>query len=131
MIKKEEQLKKSNFGEIFDMIFGGRYIIVLMAVFSIYCGFIYNDIFSKSIQIFGTSWNYECEYEAAPGDNNEIVYKCPDTSVQLNPQYNFSHAYFYGSDPIWQIAENKIVWSNSFKMKAAVVMGIMQMLFGL
>jgi V-type H+-transporting ATPase subunit a len=131
MIRKEEQLKKSGFGEIFDMIFGGRYIIILMAVFSTYCGFIYNDIFSKSLNFFGTSWKYECDYRAGQGDEGKIEYMCPETGVQLSPQNNFTHAYFYGSDPIWQLASNKIVWSNSFKMKSAVVMGIMQMLFGL
>lgn len=44
------------FFQIFGMFFGGRYIIMLMGLFSMHAGLLYNDAFAKSFNIFGSSW---------------------------------------------------------------------------
>jgi V-type H+-transporting ATPase subunit a len=42
-----------------EMMFGGRYIIMMMALFSIYTGFIYNEFFSVPFELFAKS-AYAC-----------------------------------------------------------------------
>ena len=51
LIVKEKDLAKFKGGEIWDTMYGGRYIIFMMGIFSMYTGFIYNDIFSKSMSL--------------------------------------------------------------------------------
>lgn len=46
-------------GDIMEMVFGGRYLILMMAIFSIYTGLIYNEFFSVPFEIFGPS-AYAC-----------------------------------------------------------------------
>lgn len=124
MVLKEKPLaaKKSD-NEIWNIFFGGRYIIFLMGLFSMYTGLIYNDIFSKSLNIFGSYWRIN--YNFSTIDSNK--------ELQLNPSDKEQYLqipYPIGMDPVWQLAENKIIFLNSYKMKISIIFGVIHMLFG-
>jgi hypothetical protein len=54
----EKRLANIN-NEIFNMVFAGRYCILLMGVFSIYTGLLYNEFFSMPMTFFGPS-HFHC-----------------------------------------------------------------------
>ncbi|KPJ18978.1 V-type proton ATPase 116 kDa subunit a isoform 1 [Papilio machaon] len=122
MVIKEVSLaaKKSN-NEIWNIFFAGRYIILLMGCFSMYTGLVYNDIFSKSMNIFGSTW-------FVPYDNDTLE---KNPSLTLDPKASYiNRPYFIGIDPIWQSADNKIIFLNSYKMKLSIIFGVIHMIFG-
>lgn len=67
-------------------------------------------------------------------NRSESVILEPSTfNYTQNAQYRqmFSGTpYPVGLDPIWQLADNKITFTNSIKMKFAIIIGIIQMGFG-
>lgn len=57
LITREKSLARSQLGDMLEMLFGGRYVICLMAMFSIYVGIVYNEAFSMPLTFFGdTTW---------------------------------------------------------------------------
>jgi V-type H+-transporting ATPase subunit a len=65
MCIKEKMLEARNIdSEIWMYFFSGRYLITIMSFFSIYTGLIYNDVFSKSVNIFGSSWQVSQKNES-------------------------------------------------------------------
>ena len=127
-IMKEKQLEaKKSDNEIWNYFFNGRYLIALMGLFSTYTGFIYNDVFSKSLNLFGSAW------QVSERDDTILT----SESLMLQPSQNVTYSdysgtpYPFGIDPVWQISTNKIVFLNSFKMKISIIIGVLHMMFGL
>ncbi|XP_021943453.1 V-type proton ATPase 116 kDa subunit a1 isoform X3 [Folsomia candida] len=122
MIVNEKPLMNKKFNsEIWNIFFAGKYIICLMGFFSMYTGLIYNDFFSKSLNIFGSEW-------FVPYTTMSVI---REKEVMLDPKNAFTdEAYPLGLDPVWQVAENKIQFLNAYKMKVSIIVGVCHMLFG-
>ncbi|XP_078056463.1 V-type proton ATPase 116 kDa subunit a 1-like [Mustelus asterias] len=117
--------------EILSILCHGRYIILLMGLFSIYTGLIYNDCFSKTFNLFGSAWNVRAMFQPNGPWSNETLQK--SAILQLNPAVLGAFSgkpYPFGIDPIWNIAVNKLTFLNSYKMKMSVILGVIHMLFG-
>ncbi|XP_078234018.1 V-type proton ATPase 116 kDa subunit a 1 isoform X7 [Pogona vitticeps] len=129
VIRESRILSQKNDNEMFNTIFSGRYIILLMGCFSIYTGLIYNDCFSKSLNMFGSSWSVRPMFQKSNW-SEALLKEYP--VLQLDPDIEgvFGGAYPFGIDPIWNIATNKLTFLNSFKMKMSVILGIIHMTFG-
>ncbi|XP_038241131.1 V-type proton ATPase 116 kDa subunit a1 isoform X5 [Dermochelys coriacea] len=129
VVRESRILSQKNDNEMFNTIFNGRYIILLMGVFSMYTGLIYNDCFSKALNMFGSSWSVRPMFSKGNW-TEELLQNTP--VLQLDPAVAgvFGGPYPFGIDPIWNIASNKLNFLNSFKMKMSVVLGIIHMLFG-
>ncbi|KAI6778786.1 uncharacterized protein J7T54_007439 [Emericellopsis cladophorae] len=118
MIYWEKSLKKVTF-ELFAMIFYGRYIALVMAVFSVFTGLIYNDVFSKSMTLFPSAWEWK------KPDNWE-------EGMMLTAELN-DHGYRYpfGMDFAWHGSDNDLLFSNSYKMKMSIILGWSHMTYSL
>ncbi|PAA75569.1 hypothetical protein BOX15_Mlig018962g4, partial [Macrostomum lignano] len=135
MVLRERQLAPTTkASEIWATFFNGRYIILLMGLFSVYTGLIYNDVFSHSVNIFGSGWSVKGQFSNMSIDQVAVELRKHE-SLQLNPNSSDAKAwqgnpYPFGLDPIWQVSVNKITFSNTIKMKASVVLGVIHMVFG-
>ncbi|KAK4804558.1 hypothetical protein SAY86_004375 [Trapa natans] len=116
-IMRERKLSRQKLGDITEMIFGGRYVIMMMALFSIFTGLIYNEFFSVPFELFGPS-AYGCR-----------DLSCRDTTtsglVKVGPTYPF------GVDPKWHGTRSELPFLNSLKMKMSILLGVSQMNLGI
>ncbi|XP_042374198.1 V-type proton ATPase subunit a1-like isoform X4 [Zingiber officinale] len=117
LILREKKLGSQKLGSFMEIAFGGRYVLLLMAFFSIYCGLIYNEFFSIPFYIFG-----------------ESAYKCRSTDcsdAQTAGLIKFRDPYPFGVDPKWRGSRSELPFLNSLKMKMSILLGVCQMNLGI
>merc|ERR1712212_1054646 len=129
IVKEKQLLARKSDNEIWNYFFSGRYLIALMGIFSIYTGLIYNDVFSKSINLFGSSWQVTLKEEDILKEEAFMIDPA-ERDNGTSPSGYYGTPYPFGMDPVWQISINKIVFLNSFKMKVSIILGVIHMLFG-
>ncbi|GAB4853854.1 V-type proton ATPase subunit a2 [Ancistrocladus abbreviatus] len=117
LIIRERKLANQKLGDILDMMFGGRYVIMMMALFSIYTGLIYNEFFSVPFELFGRS-AYACRDLSCRDASTAGLIKVGDT-------------YPFGVDPVWHGSRSELPFLNSLKMKMSILLGVAQMDLGI
>lgn len=126
--EKDPKLRNNN-NEIWRMMFGGRYLILLMGLFSIYTGAIYNECFSKGLTTFSSAWHVGPMFEKNIW-NSSVLAGSQYLSMDPVVAGVFTNPYPFGIDPVWGMANNKLSFLNSYKMKMSVIIGIIHMTFG-
>ncbi|CAN6692523.1 unnamed protein product [Malus baccata var. baccata] len=117
LIARESKLSAQKLGSFMEMLFGGRYVLLLMSLFSIYCGLIYNEFFSVPFHIFGGS-----------------AYKCRDAAcseAHTIGLIKYRDPYPFGVDPSWRGSRSELPFLNSLKMKMSILLGVVQMNLGI
>jgi V-type H+-transporting ATPase subunit a len=108
------------------VLYHGRYMITMMGFFGIYAGFLYNDLFSVGLNLFGSRWTAGESHDEGAGKSVHNFNAGYDTLNMGGPG-----PYPFGLDPAWHGAANELVFVNSLKMKLSVVLGVAQMIVGL
>jgi V-type H+-transporting ATPase subunit a len=115
LIWKEKSLSEGKLNELVKTCFDGRYMLLMMGLFSMYTGLIYNECFSVALKIFGDSaFHFEHNIPGA-----------------TNSSHIEGHVYPFGVDPAWAGAENMLAYYNSLKMKMSVIFGVTHMVAGI
>ena len=98
------------------MAFFGRYIMLMMGIFSMYTGLIYCDAFSKELALFPSMWEVTSDFK----EGQKVTFSRRE-----------GYTYPFGMDWRWHDTENDLLFSNSYKMKLSIIMGWAHMTYSL
>ena len=118
LLLTEKKANERGLDEMMKGLYGARYMLFMMGIYSVYCGLVYNDFFSLGLNLFGSNFDF---VKREDGDEAEMKTDYGDSSG----------VYPFGADPAWHIAKNELLFFNSMKMKMSIVLGIIQMTMGI
>jgi len=96
-------------------MFNGRYLILLMALYAMWMGALYNEFFAVTMD-FGSAWR--------------VTPNTTDLNIVMK-HYGPNGTYTFGVDPVWKGASNELLYDNSVKMKMSIIVGVIQMTVGI
>uniref|UniRef100_A0A7S1XVR6 V-type proton ATPase subunit a n=1 Tax=Phaeomonas parva TaxID=124430 RepID=A0A7S1XVR6_9STRA len=120
LVARESAHEGQKLSEMMAGMHAARYMILMMGAFAVYAGLIYNDCFSLGLDLFGSKWDWGSD----PEEGEEAQLKDGRSIGDEESVYPF------GIDPAWHIADNELEFFNSIKMKMSVILGVIQMTFG-
>jgi len=127
LVLNEKSLGKTKLNEMVKTCYDGRYLLLLMSLFAIYAGSLYNECFSIPIR-YATNWEIVLANGTTihdPATYNQSL--LPDTYTPIQN----GTAVPYGVDGIWRGAPNELSFYNSLKMKMSILFGVSQMVLGI
>lgn len=115
---------KPYLGNLIHSFCAGRYVLLLMAIFSIYTGLLYNEFFSIPTSIFGPSkWacptDHTLQDRAAMEMNSTLCPSAFSTGLERTSKTPFP----IGIDPTWHGTRTELTFLNSIKMKLSIILG--------
>jgi V-type H+-transporting ATPase subunit a len=90
-----------------------RYMLLFMGIFAIFSGFLYNEFAGFNMNIFSSCYK---------------IYHEVDDSLDVKREDNC--VYQFGMDSLWKTSERELQFSNSFKMKFSIIIGVIHMFIG-
>ena len=111
LICNNKSLSSNNNKSMLNTLSSARYFLLLMAIFAIFCGLLYNDFLSIPLSF------------------NSCYPKIGESGEHLIKEENCN--YSFGLDPAWTISSNELIFVNSLKMKFSVIFGVFQMSLGI
>ena len=115
LLLRGEEFKRK--GGIYEQMASLRYMITLLGFFSFYNGIVYNDF--AALPLLSSPSCFDSK-QVDHGHGLEEKFVRREGCV-----------YPFGIDWVWSLASNEVPYLNSFKMKVSIILGVIQMLFGI